>query len=261
MCLIVFSYKIHPEFDLILGANRDEFFDRPTQVLSFWDDASDILAGRDLKNKGTWLGVTKTGRIAAVTNYRDPASSKDNAVSRGVLVSDFLAGRLSPVDYLEQVKKCAYNYNCFNLLAGDRSGLFYYSNKTTHIQNLKPGLYGLSNRLLDVPWPKVEKAKTGLKNILCSNRAVCIERIFNILYDRAMPSDEKLPDTGIGIDGERILGPVFVKMKGYGTRSSSVVLIEANGTVTFSERTFKESSQKEGDCDIVTLSFQINEGK
>ena len=166
MCLIIFSYDMHPLYRLILAANRDEYYNRPTAPLSFWDDEPGILAGRDLKGNGTWLGVTRTGRIAAITNFRETGFQIENAPSRGHLISNFLVSKESPKTYMEHVKSMGHKFNGFNLFIGDRSELFYYSNRKNHIEKLKPGLYGVSNRFLNTPWPKVTKAKTGLKKLI-----------------------------------------------------------------------------------------------
>lgn len=236
MCLILLSYHNHPSYGLILAANRDEFYDRPTDPLGFWDEAPQILGGRDLKSGGTWLGVTKTGRICAITNFRDPAVQISDAPSRGHLVADFLKGTESPQKYLQKVMDEGGRYNGFNLLAGDESGIFFCSNRAKDIIRLSPGLYGLSNHLLDTPWPKVAKGKRCLENILSSNGIDC-ESIFELLSDRNIPPDSDLPDTGVGIEWERILSPLFIKSDIYGTRSSSIVLIEKEN-ITFMERTY-----------------------
>ena len=238
MCLIVFLYNKHPDYRLILAANRDEFYDRPTDPLSFWDDSPDVLAGRDLKGKGTWLGITKNNRIAAITNFREPALFNPDAPSRGLLISDYLTGTKTPEIYLKHIKTIGYRYNGFNLLLGDGNGLYYYSNKMDKIKELKPGLYGLSNHLLDTHWPKVEKGKTGLKKLLAGEKQINTEDIFSLLADRTFAPDDLLPDTGIGRKWERILSPLFITSDTYGTRSSSIVLIDRNHEVSFTERSF-----------------------
>jgi uncharacterized protein with NRDE domain len=238
MCLIIFLYDIHPDYRLILAANRDEFYDRPTDPLSFWDDAPDVLAGRDLKGKGTWLGINKNGRIAAITNFREPATFKTNAPSRGLLLSDYLTGTMNPRIYLKHIKTIGHRYNGFNLIIGDMSGLYYYSNKADKIKELKPGLYGLSNHLLDTPWPKVEKGKRGLEKLLAKEKQMNTEDIFSLLADRTFPPDDRLPDTGIDLDWERMLSPLFIKSDIYGTRSSSIVLIDRSRKTSFTERSF-----------------------
>jgi len=238
MCLIIFSYDMHPRYRLILAANRDEDYNRPTAPLSFWDDAPGIFAGRDLKHNGMWLGVSRTGRIAAITNFREPDFRIANAPSRGLLVGDFLVSKQSPQNYIEHVKSMGHEFNGFNLFVGDRSELFYYSNRGNSIKKIKPGLYGVSNRFLDTPWPKVVKGKAGLKKLLDKTEKIDPEDIFGTLKDSSCPPDNVLPDTGIGLTWERILSPLFITSKSYGTRSSSIILMERSDKITFLERTF-----------------------
>ena len=236
MCLIILSYSSHPGYRLILAANRDEFYDRPTAPLGFWHEAPHILAGRDLKSGGTWLGVTKTGRICAITNFRDPAVQISDAPSRGFIVADYLKGSEPPERYLKKVMDEGKRYNGFNLLTGDESGIFCFSNRSGEISKLSPGIHGLSNHLLDTPWPKVAKGKKYLKKILSADEIDC-ESIFGLLTDGNIPPDNDLPDTGVGIEWERILSPLFIKSDIYGTRSSSIVLI-GKEKITFTERTY-----------------------
>jgi uncharacterized protein with NRDE domain len=223
---------------MVLAANRDEFYNRPTGPLAFWDDAPDILAGRDLKHKGTWLGITRTGRIAAITNFREPFVQIANAPSRGFLVSDFLSSKESPENYLEYVKSMGQKYNGFNILVGDMSGIYYYSNRGDNIQRIKPGFYGLSNHLLDTPWPKVEKGNSDLGRLLADKGKIDPEDIFGILKDGSFPADSMLPDTGVGYSWERILSSIFITSSFYGTHSSSIILMERSGKITFMERSF-----------------------
>lgn len=251
---------MHPDFRLVLAANRDEYYDRPTTPLAFWDDEPYILAGRDLRGNGTWLGVTKTGRIAAITNFRDPNSANDNATSRGLLISNYLAGKKSPESYLEHVKTIGHRYNGFNLLAGNEHGLFYYSNKATGIKKIKPGLYGLSNHLLNTPWPKVEKGKAALKTLLAGKK-IDIKNIFNILRDSSYPPNNKLPDTGVDLDWERTLSSIFITSENYGTRSSSIVLWERTGRISFIERTFTPEGSETVAHNTRQCTLTLNEGK
>jgi uncharacterized protein with NRDE domain len=253
MCLIYFLYEKHENYRLVIAANRDEYYERPTEALGYWDSTSYILAGRDLKSRGTWLGITRTGRFAAITNFRDPASIKQDAPSRGLLVSGFLVGRKSPKSYLEYIKSIGHKYNGFNLLAGDQTDLFYYSNQRDMIYKLKPGFYGLSNHLMNTRWPKVEKGKEKLTPIF-KNKEIDIDDILHILEDKEYPPDDQLPDTGIGIVWERILSPIFVTSRTYGTRSSSVILVGRDGRISFTERTYTINSQ----CDIKHETRKFN---
>jgi len=242
----------------VLAANRDEYYERLTEPLAFWNDRPNILAGRDLKGKGAWLGVTRSGRIAAITNYREPFSGLENAPSRGLLVSDFLAGTETPENYLNHIKTIGNSYNGFNLIVGDGSGLYYYSNKGNGIQKLKPGLFGLCNHLLDTPWPKIEKGKAALAALLDGRQTIGVEDVFNILYDRSYPPDEMLPDTGVGIEWERVLSALFITSPFYGTRSSSVILLERTGRLTFAERTFEPVSGEPSENKTRIFSFMIS---
>jgi uncharacterized protein with NRDE domain len=239
MCLILLAYDVHPEYHLILAANRDEFYDRPTRAMAFWEEYPDILAGRDLKGGGTWLGMTRSGRFSAITNYREPGGPKPDAPSRGHLVSAFLSGNSPSQAYIEAISAVDQSYSGFNLIVGDASGLFYYSNRDPGIHRLQPGWYGLSNHLLNTPWPKVEKGIALLKAAVLDVDPVTMDRVFQLLKNRDMPPDERLPDTGVGIEWERILSPMFIQSPGYGTRSSTVVLIERNGKARVAEQTFE----------------------
>jgi uncharacterized protein with NRDE domain len=238
MCLIILAIKSHPSYKLILAANRDEYYDRPSVPAAFWKDSPGLLAGRDLRAGGTWLGITTKGRITAITNYRDPASLKTHAPSRGMLVTDFLLGKESPVAYLERIDQKAGEYNGFNLIVGDKDELYWYSNRGDGARSLSPGIYGVSNRLLDTPWPKVTHAKEALKKILSTENDPDPETIFHLLVDRSIADDKDLPDTGVGIEWERILSPIFITSPVYGTRSSTILLMDTHDHVTFTERTF-----------------------
>ena len=238
MCLLLIALKTHPAYELILLANRDEYYDRPTSPAAFWDGAPFLLAGKDLQGGGTWLGITRNGRIAAVTNYRDPASVRESAPSRGRLVSDFLLGQEGPLEYLDKLDREAGKYNGFNLIIGDQGQLFWYSNRGDGVRALSPGIYGLSNYLLDTPWPKVVRGKDALTRLLSGQRAPSLEELFHILADRTIPDDACLPHTGVELEWERILSPIFIVSPTYGTRSSTVLLIDVQDRVTFVEKTF-----------------------
>jgi len=248
VCLILFCVEAHPTYRLILGANRDEFYERPTAPLAWWDDAAaspaapfSILGGRDRRGGGTWMGITRAGRFAALTNFRDPASNLSDAPSRGALVKNFLAGRASPQAYLADIARSGAAYNGFNLLIGDGKALYYYSNRHPGagkaIQLVLPGVHGLSNRFLDTPWPKVARGKKAMAR-LCGGGRIDPEAMLDLLADRVRAPDDLLPDTGVGMEWERILSPIFIGSPTYGTRSSSVLLIGADGKVEFVERTF-----------------------
>lgn len=237
MCLILFAYKVHPAYPLILAANRDEFYERPSAPADFWSGHPQVLAGIDLKEKGTWLGVTKGGKFAAITNYRDPASWKEDAPSRGGLVSRYLTGSSSAEKYLKRISARASAYNGFNLLLGDARDIFVYSNRG-EMQKIAPGIYGLSNRLLDTPWPKVRRGKKLLKAALDKKGAELEEALFALLADRRVPPDSQLPETGVELEWERMLSPMFIASPVYGTRSSTILLIGNNKRIKFIEKVF-----------------------
>lgn len=245
---------MHRDHRLILGANRDEFYDRPTAPLGWWEDHPKVLAGRDLRGGGTWMGITKTGRFVGITNFRDPAGLKKNAPSRGALVSDFLCGDESPRRHLEKVDLSSGEYNGFNLILGDATGLFYYSNYKNIIHRLTPGIYGLSNRFIDSPWPKVKTGKAHLTKLI-QQETLDDESIFNLLNNRQHPPEDQLPDTGVGMEWERILSPLFIESDIYGTRSSSVIRMGKEGKTHFAERTFE--TNKRGSKGTETRLFKF----
>lgn len=238
MCLILLAWQAHPEFPLVVAANRDEFFARPTAPAGFWKEAPTLLAGRDLKAGGTWMGYTRHGRFAALTNYRDPGQMRPDAESRGGLVTDFLAGKEPPEAYLERIAGISSRYNGFNLLVGDPRALAWYSNVGGGRRILEPGLYGVSNHLLDTPWPKLTSAKSALAEALV---ALPEERaLFDLLRDDGIHPDELLPRTGVSLEWERILSSAFVRAPGYGTRSSTVLLVDRQGRASYDEQTWME---------------------
>jgi uncharacterized protein with NRDE domain len=235
MCLILIAHGAHADYPLVIAANRDEYYQRPTAKAAFWQDHPHILAGRDLECMGTWLGVTRGGRFAALTNFRDPRVRKSEAPSRGQLVSDFLASDQAPRAYLEEVAIEAPRYNGFNLLAGDIGGVFYLSSRTGSVQQLSPGIHGLSNHLLDTPWPKVERGKQRLQTALQGEFDT--GTFLDLLHDREPAPASELPDTGIGLEMERVLSPLLIVSPQYGTRASTAVLFGEDGSVSFAERT------------------------
>ena len=237
MCLIALAFKTDPRYPLVLAANRDEFYARPTAPARFWEDAPQVLAGRDLKAGGTWMGITTRGKIAAVTNYRDPASHKDHAPSRGELVSSYLRGNAEPEEFLDSLARNASRYNGFNLILGTAGTLYWYSNRGRGVGLLAPGIHGLSNHLLDTPWPKVTTAREALTRVLEHDEHMDTEALFSALTDHTVPADEDLPDTGVGLVRERMLAPVFITSPDYGTRSSTILTVDTAGTALFTERT------------------------
>jgi len=257
MCLIIFAYKVHPTYHLVLAANRDEFYDRPTAPLDFWPDRPEILAGRDLQQQGTWMGATRKGRIAAITNYRDPQNIKPGAPSRGHLVSDYLLGDMPPAQYLRSIQAVADKYNGFNLIVGDSAGLFYYSNYARAIQAVEPGIHGLSNHLLDTPWPKVALAKRRLRELLNHDDRISEEKIWCLLQDQTPAQDHRLPATGIDLAWERLLSPVFIASPTYGTRSSSLLTVDRQGHLRFSEITWQSGQPIPGEAARRSFTLQV----
>ena len=257
MCLILFAYETHPVYSLILAANRDEFLDRPTAPLGQWPDHPRVFAGRDLKASGTWMGINQRGSLAAVTNFRDPANINPQAPSRGDLVADFLIKGIGAPKYLEQVKARGHLYNGFNLLAGDAGGLYYYGNRDPKgVRRLEPGYYGLSNPLLNTAWPKVEKGLQALTAALENDRQVRHETIFDLLTDQTIAEDDRLPKTGVSLEWERTLSPIFIRSPNYGTRSSSLLLVKRDGDMTICERSWSNAS--EGPLALETRCFSVS---
>lgn len=237
MCLILFAWRVHPRYPLVLAANRDEFHARPSAAADFWRDRHDLLAGRDLESMGTWLGVTRSGRIAAVTNVRDgQASVMPNAPSRGLLASEFLCADTPPARYAEALSTQAKAYRGFNLLIGDRDTLWWTSNRAKGARRLAPGIYGVANDLLDTPWPKVTVGKKALGDAL--ELGPSLGSLLALLDDTHIFADEELPDTGVGIERERMLAPLRIVSAEYGTRCSSAVLVDDSGGTQFAERSF-----------------------
>ncbi len=241
MCIIFLAYKKHPQYKLILAGNRDEFYGRPTESARFWDDYHNVLAGRDLEKLGTWLGITKNGRFAAITNYRDHKLLVENPISRGNIIKDYLTAELSPEEYLERIKDKRSLYNPFNVLVGNLEELYYYSNVENKIRELSSGIYGLSNALLDTLWPKVVRGKKRFSEVVDKDKRISIEGIFDVLSDRNMPIEDDLPETGMGKEWERILSPVFIRSDAYGTRSSTVLMMDYNNKVTFIEKSLVDA--------------------
>lgn len=243
MCLILFSYQQHPEFPLVLAANRDEFYDRPTRQAQFWDEYPDLIAGQDLDQGGTWLGVTRQGRLAAITNIRNPAAMKLSGSSRGELTREFLTGEEPPEDYLKKITGVKERYNGFNLIAGTIDNLYYLSSRSTRPKQLAPGLYGLSNAELDTPWPKVQAGKAALAEILSASSSPSVEAIMQLLTDSCQASDHDLPNTGVGISMERTLSSRFITAQDYGTRSCTLILVNNRGDTLFYERNYSGPGQ------------------
>ncbi len=247
MCLIFISFQHHPKYKLAVAANRDEFYHRKTAAANYWSDYPQILAGRDLEAAGTWLGISTSGKISMLTNYRDLKNINPNAPSRGQLVSDYLKSSMTAEAYMQSIESEGKKYNGFNLIVGNPEEFWYYSNYRNGIMKLVPGFYGISNHLLESPWPKVLIGKQKIAPAFQSND-VDPERIFEILYDDQVADDDQLPNTGLPLERERALSSMFIKTPNYGSRCSTVVLVERSNKVLFAERVY----------DLETFNYNTN---
>jgi uncharacterized protein with NRDE domain len=244
MCLLVVAYQCHPEFPLIVAANRDEFFRRPTAAADYWIDHPNVLAGRDLEQGGTWMGIHTNRRFAALTNVRDPSSFRSNAKSRGEIVSNFLTESGTPTHFLRNLTRKSDEYNGFNLILGRIDELSYFSSVTKTILPLSPGIHGLSNDQLNTPWPKVVRAKKNMALVLRENAEDLEQRLFSLLTDDVLASDNELPDTGVGLEKERWLSPIFIRAEEYGTRCSTLLLARRDGQIHYIERSYDADAQR-----------------
>lgn len=240
MCLLLFALDAHPRYRLVVAANRDEWYARAAEQARPWGDPSGTIAGVDVSAGGTWLGITTQGRFAALTNYRDPRDMRaagPGEPSRGALVRGFLEGGGDPDQHLAAVAAEGHRYRGFNLVAGDVRGLAYTSNRGAGVTRVEPGIHGLSNHLLDTPWPKVRRGASALAALLRDDREADVEALLAMMRDDTIAPDAELPDTGVGLAMERLLSPMFIRMPSYGTRCTTVLLVERSGLVTFVERT------------------------
>lgn len=245
MCLIAFAWQLSGRPLLLLG-NRDEFHARPTRPATFWNEEGhpELLAGKDLEAGGTWLGVTRSGRFAALTNIRSPGARRGPR-SRGSLVLDYLTGRSAPEDYLNALVDDLAGYAGFNLLVGNMQQLWYLNSDEARPRALTPGLYGLSNAALNSPWPKLQALRQGLDQHLDSESDS--DALLGLLRDSREYPDEQLPDSGVGLEWERRLSATFIRGEDYGTRASSLLAIDADGSITFVERNFGPNGQELGE--------------
>ena len=246
MCLILFAWRAHPHYRLVVAANRDEFHDRPAAAAGFWAEEPDLLAGRDLQAGGTWLGVTRSGRFAAVTNYREPlAPEAPLERSRGDLVRNYLAGDTEPMPHAREVQEQGQAYRGFNLLLGTRQALVHVSNRMEAPADVAAGCHGLSNHLLDTEWPKVTAGKARLQQLLDQDR-VEAEALLELLGDRAAAPGEMPLVAGAGAFRRHLMDHGFVVSPTYGTRSSTVLLVERDGRMEFVERSFAPDGSETG---------------
>lgn len=243
MCLLVFAWQSHPRYSLILAGNRDEFHRRPAAPADWWRAEPAVLAGKDLAAGGTWLGVSRVGRVAVVTNYRETPTAQPGQLSRGELVPDFLRSSASPRDWSGAVE--GERFGGFNLLLFDASGGHYLSNRDQRDTSIEPGVHGLSNHRLDTPWPKLVAARDQFALAIEADQ-VDADSLFGILSDRRQADGATLPDTGVPEEWERLLSAAFIVHPAYGTRASTVLTIEHDGRVYFEERRFDASGETAG---------------
>jgi len=235
LCLIVLAWKARADLPLAVAANRDEWRERPTQAAHWWPDHPGLFAGRDLEAGGTWMGITRGGRFAAVTNFRDPSEKRSTARSRGELVSQYLLGRDDPPVFLSRLAPRVPDYNGFNLIVGNGESLWYFGSREGEARAIEPGIHGLSNHLLNEPWPKVVRGREAMQEALRDPDPA--PKLFAMLSDSRGAADESLPDTGVGIAWERRLASALITGPEYGTRSSTVLTVNVEGLVRFEERT------------------------
>lgn len=245
MCLILVAWQVHPEYPLVLAANRDEFYARPAAPAHWWSAPSALLAGQDLKAGGTWLAVNRRGAFAALTNFRDPQQLRSDAPSRGQLVPQILDEASSPEARLERLQAEGPRYSGFNLLWSEGAALCVYESVPARTRRLGPGIYGLSNHLLDTPWPKVEQAKSRLAKALGSLPQE--QALLELLRDNAPAPDEQLPRTGVSLPWERLLSSAFIHAPDYGTRCSTILTRTVQGEVHFHEQTWDASGEPAGE--------------
>lgn len=241
MCLIAFAYQSHPKYPLIIIANRDEFYERPTAPAHFWTEAPSILAGRDLRMNGSWMGVSKAGRFAAITNYRDPSQPESGTFSRGGIVQDFLNSTQSCTKFIEALRKNKDLYGGYNVLLYDGETMQHYNNVLDEHNSVTPGVHSVSNATFNTSWPKTVFAKEALRSIIQHDILAVTDLISLLANDQIVP-DEALPTTGVGIHLERALSAAFVKLPNYGTRCSTALIFHENGTIELLERTYEQGN-------------------
>lgn len=250
MCLVLLSWKNHPKYSLIVASNRDEYFDRQTLPAKRWEDFPNVIGGRDLLRNGTWFGITDSGRWAAVTNYREQQTYENYSTSRGDLTKNYLTGTASPEEYASMIKKESRDFNGFNLLIGDRESIYFATNRalgeqTAMSTKLSPGCHGLSNGALNSDWPKVRDGTYKLAKIVRDNALISDGDLLKILRDKRRASVDELPKTGVNLEWEKTLSSKFISSEVYGTRASTLLLVERETHKThFIETTFGLNSEE-----------------
>lgn len=248
MCLAIFAQNVLQDWPLIIVANRDELHARPTEQAQPWRDAPHLLAGRDLQAGGTWLGLTTSGRIALLTNYRETGTRDVNAPSRGHLADRYLRQEQSAQGYLETLEQQNISYNGFNLLVGDQTGLWYYSNRiASGLRKVPDGVNGVSNATLNTPWPKLLRTQRNVSAHLAETNQPDCTRLFEIFQDTTRAAEHELPDTGVGIDREKLLGSPFIKNERYGTRCTTLIMQHREGYALFYEKRYDADGSVTGD--------------
>lgn len=251
MCLILFGWKATPAFPLVVAANRDEFHARPTDPAGFWRDQPGVLAGRDLECMGTWLGVNRDGRFAAITNFRDMTDPRLEKRSRGLIASRYLEGRSSAKDFVAEIMAEGDDYRGFNLLAADRDEFWWISNRDGTPRRLDPGIYGLSNHLLETPWPKVVKGKERLQRIV--EAGTSIQGLLDMVADTTPAPDEELSHESADLDRERRMSAARILSPDYGTRCSTAVALDGKGRLQFAERSYAPDGSRRS-----TVRYEFN---
>lgn len=246
MCLLVFAWNAHPDYRLIFAGNRDEFHERPTRAARWWPDRPHMLGGRDERAGGTWLCLSDRGRFAVVTNFREPDTPPPEAASRGGLPLRFVDSNLDAGPFVESLEHDDVEYGGYNLLACDFRTLAYATNRGGNRARVDAGIHGLSNHLLDTPWPKVRRSRERLSRMVDDNE-VTEEALFELLGDTRRAPAEQLPDTGIGAEREALLSPPFIVNERYGTRASTVLLVGRHGDTMFRERRFDPEGNPTGE--------------
>jgi uncharacterized protein with NRDE domain len=255
MCLILFAYRAHADFPLVIAANRDEAYERPTAAAAFWTDHPHVYGGRDLEMGGAWLALTTKGRVAAMTNFRDGYPKGTAPRSRGDISGAYLTGDEAAQPYLESVAARASDYAGFCALVGDLNSMWFLSNRGNDVTRVEPGVHGLSNHLLDTPWPKVAQGMQALESYLKDDPATLTEQLYTMLADRSPVPPDALPVTGMSVQREKQLASKFIAVDDrYGTRASTVVVVHRNGSVCYSERSFGAHGKFLGE---VTQHFRL----
>lgn len=248
MCLAIIALNAHPEWPLIIVANRDELHGRPTRAACPWEEAPHLLGGRDLHAGGTWLGMTASGRITLLTNVREPAPPLAEAPSRGKITERYLRGELSAQDYAQSLEAQGASYNGFNIVLGDHTGLWYYSNRgATPIQQIRSGVMGLSNASLNTPWPKLTRTQTAVAKHLTHCVQPSPERLFEIFQDTREAEPHELPNTGLALEREKLLSSPFIRNERYGTRCTTLIMKGVDGKILFHEKRYDAEGQLNGE--------------